>query len=71
MHLQDSWKIEVRKRLSGKLMGNLYKVYISPNGAKFYSRSKAIEQGFASDDAQDGRKNKRPPAQKNGTKAKK
>lgn len=62
--MQDSWKIEVRKRLSGKLKGNLYKVYISPKGAKFYSRSKAIEQGFAADDAQDGRKKKNPVPKK-------
>ena len=66
--MQDSWKIEVRKRLSGKLKGNLYKVYISPKGAKFYSRSKATEQGFAADDAQDGRKKKKPCAKKKGTK---
>ena len=52
--LQD-WKVEVRKRLSGKLQGNLYKVFISPNDCKFYSLAKAIVAGFNPEGFKDGR----------------
>ncbi len=48
--------MEVRKRLSGKLMGNLYKVYVSPNDAKYYSLAKAVANGFKAEWSQDGRK---------------
>ena len=48
--------MEVRKRLSGKLVGNLYKVYVSPNDAKYYSLAKAIANGFKAEWSQDGRK---------------
>ena len=48
----------MRKRLSGKLRGNLYKVYISPDGAKHYSLSKAKDNGFPADEG-DGRKGRK------------
>ena len=59
--LQD-WKVETRKRMSGKLKGNLYKVYINPEGVKYYSLSKAIKEGgFVPDESTntDGRKTRR------------
>lgn len=56
---QDGWKIETRKRLSGKLKGNTYKVFISPNDAKYYALTKAQENGFKPDDTTDGRKRRR------------
>ena len=57
---QDGWKIETRKRLSGKLKGGEYKVFISPCGTKYYSMAKAIAQGgLKRSDSKDGRKNKK------------
>lgn len=46
--------------MSGKLAGQLYKVYISPSGTKYYSLSKAVKDGkFQSDGHTDGRKGPR------------
>ena len=42
--VQD-WKIELRKRLSGKMKGQTYKVFISPDGGKYYSLAKAKTDG--------------------------
>ena len=56
--MQDGWKIEVRKRLTGKLKGQQYKVFIGPDGAKFYSLAKAISHGFNGGSGLDGRKKK-------------
>ena len=54
--VQD-WKIEVRRRLTGKLKGHTYKVFIDSNGQKFYSLAKAKKDGgFQHADAIDGRK---------------
>ena len=55
---QDGWKIETRKRLTGKLRGNTYKVFIDGSGSKCYSLSKAVENGFKADGTVDGRKNR-------------
>ena len=54
--LAQDWQIQVRKRLSGKLAGNLYKVFIAPDGIKHYSLAKARQAGFNAEDYQDGRK---------------
>lgn len=56
---QDGWKIETRKRLTGKLKGSTYKVYISPSSCKYYALTKAQDNGFKATDANDGRKNRR------------
>ena len=63
---QDGWKVEVRKRLSGKLAGNLYKVFVSSDGTKHYSMAKAVQGGFNADNYEDGRKtrHKKPKASK-------
>ena len=56
---QDGWKIEERKRQSGKLLGQCYKVFISPTDVKYYSLAKAIKDGgFKPSDTSeiDGRK---------------
>ena len=46
--------------MSGKLAGQLYKVFISPNGTKYYSQSKAVKEGgFHPDGNTDGRKGPR------------
>lgn len=58
--------MEVRKRLSGKLKGNLYKVFVSPNDSKYYSLAKAVENGFKAEWSQDGRKKKRAKVTKKG-----
>lgn len=47
---QDMWQAETRKRQTGKLAGGLYKVWISPNGAKFYSGTKAAAAGFKNEE---------------------
>lgn len=52
--LAQDWQIQVRKRLSGKLAGHLYKVFIGPDGNKHYSLAKARVAGFTAD-YQDGR----------------
>ena len=56
---QDGWTIETRKRMSGKLKGGTYKVFIAPSGVKHYSLSKAREGGFKGSIERDGRKRKR------------
>ena len=43
--VQDGWKIETRKRMSGKLKGSTYKVFLAPSGAKYYSMAKAVQDG--------------------------
>lgn len=48
--------METRKRLTGKQKGNTYKVFISKDGGKFYSLTKAKEQGFKDEGICDGRK---------------
>ena len=53
---QDGWKVETRKRLTGKLRGNTYKVFVDGDGSKFYSLSKALKNGFKADGTVDGRK---------------
>lgn len=52
------WRIETRKRLSGKLKNNTYKVYISKEGVKYYSLAKATRDGGfqGADGVSDGRK---------------
>ena len=42
--------------MTGKLRGNTYKVFIDGAGSKFYSLSKALENGFKADGSLDGRK---------------
>ena len=61
MHTTDvqDWKIETRKRMSGKLEGKLYKVFIAPGGVKYYALGKAIEAGLKPDGTTDGRKGPR------------
>ena len=52
--------METRKRMSGKLKGGLYKVYISPDSVKYYSLNKAIsEGGFQGQASTDGRRTRR------------
>ena len=47
----------MRRRLTGKQRGNLYKVFIAPqDGGKFYSLAKAHAHGFPKDSHHDGRK---------------
>lgn len=47
----------MRRRLTGKQRGNLYKVFIAPrDGGKFYSLAKAQASGFPKDSNHDGRK---------------
>ena len=53
---QDGWTIETRKRMSGKLKGGTYKVFIEPSGVKHYSANKAKLAGFKGSRACDGRK---------------
>ena len=62
--LAQDWTIEVRKRLSGKLAGNTYKVFIAPDKNKFYSLAKARANGFAATDYVDGRSKKATKAKK-------
>lgn len=51
--------IETRVRKGGKQEGNVYKVFISPEGAKIYSRSKAVKAGMPVTGAPtDGRKSR-------------
>ena len=57
--LAQDWQIQVRKRLSGKLAGNLYKVFVRPDGVKYYSLGKARAGGFTAD-YEDGRKRRQP-----------
>lgn len=53
---QDGWKIETRKRVSGKLMGQEYKVFIAPDGTKHYSLTSAANKGgFKRTKSMDGR----------------
>jgi hypothetical protein len=49
--------------LTGKLKGGLYKVFISPDGSKFYSAAKAIENGFSPSENLDGRKSRKTKGQ--------
>lgn len=56
---QDGWKIEWRKRMSGKLKGNLYKVFLSPTGGKHYSLKDAKAQGFKGGPELDGRRKRK------------
>ena len=51
----QDWKIETRKRLTGKLKGQEYKVFVDPEGCKHYSFSKAQQAGFDGE-CPDGRK---------------
>ena len=46
-------------RLTGKLKGGTYKVFISKDGTKYYSLCQAIKHGFKSDGTTDGRKNRK------------
>ena len=50
--------------MSGKLRGNLYKVFICPDGNKYYSLAKAIQGGYQADGCEDGRKKKKRPLAK-------
>ncbi|CAJ1459461.1 unnamed protein product [Effrenium voratum] len=43
---KDGWKVETRKRMSGKLANSLYKVYIGPDERQYYSHAKARLAGF-------------------------
>ena len=65
--LAQDWQIQVRKRLSGKLAGHLYKVFVGPDGTKHNSLAKARAGGFSAD-YQDGRarrqKNPKGPKRK-------
>lgn len=56
----------MRKRMSGKLKGNVYKVYIDSEGNKYYSLKKAADNGFVVvDGLGDGRtKKSKKPAKK-------
>lgn len=56
--VQDGWKIETRKRVSGKQQGSTYKVFIPPDGStKYYSLKKAVlEGGFKKSKSMDGRR---------------
>ena len=62
--VQD-WKIEVRRRLTGKLAGSTYKVFVAPTGVKYYSLAKAkADGGFDGGEVVDGRKNRKKAADK-------
>lgn len=56
--------------MSGKLRGNLYKVFLSPDGSKYYSLTKAKESGFCDAGYEDGRKKKKPSTKKGKVRAK-
>ena len=56
--MQD-WKIETRRRLSGKLKDSTYKVFIDPAGIKYYSLAKAKQGGFTHSEQVDGRKTRK------------
>ena len=47
LEFPQEWKVETRKRLSGKLKGGLYKVFINGEGRKFYSLTEAVKSGFS------------------------
>lgn len=67
----QDWTIETRRRLTGKLKGHTYKVYIDSEGRKEYSLPKAKAKGFdGSDEVPDGR-TKRGKAAKAKAKQKK
>lgn len=53
---QDGWVLEIRKRMSGKLKGSTYKVFIAPDGGKHYSAPAAEKAGFKRTKSCDGRK---------------
>ena len=59
---QDGWKIETRRRMSGKMKGQNYKVYISPDGTKYYSLTQACKNGFQASAEHDGRTTRRKKA---------
>ena len=46
---QDGWTVEIRLRQSGKLVGSEYKVFKSPTGTTYYSKAKAVKDGFKED----------------------
>ena len=43
---QDGWQVQVRRRLKGKNAGQMYKVWISPQGVQHWSFGKAENHGF-------------------------
>ena len=61
----EGWQVEMRKRLTGKLKGQLYKVFVSPTGTKFYSLTKAKEAGLKGKSIPDGRTKKAKKKAKN------
>lgn len=56
----EGWDQEA---LDWKVKGGLYKVFISPDGSKFYSAAKAIENGFSPSENLDGRKSRKTKGQ--------
>ena len=67
--IRDCWDYRplTGKRLTGKLRGHLYKVFISPTGVKFYTLGKACQAGFPKEECDDGRTNKKPRTNKKGS----
>ena len=45
--MQDSWTVETRKRLKGKLQGQSYKVFRDGAGKPYYTVKAALAAGFA------------------------
>ena len=58
--------------MSGKLQGTNYKVFISPDGTKYYSLKKAVESGFSNAESTNlvGAVPKKNPANKGARKPK-
>lgn len=42
-NLQDGWVVEVRRRLSGKAAGQIYKLWISPRGEQIWTKTLGLK----------------------------
>ena len=43
-NLQDGWVVEVRRRLSGKAAGQIYKLWISPRGEQIWTKTLGLKK---------------------------